>query len=71
MRQSWMIGLCTMLLAGVAGPKERTERTAWKTYRNERFGYDSPSEIWSAVGRRWGERERLADREAPANACGF
>jgi hypothetical protein len=39
MRQSWIIGLCTMVLAGVSGAAEKTE-DSWKTYRNERFGYE-------------------------------
>jgi hypothetical protein len=39
MRRSWIIGLCTTLLAGVAGAAETTE-DSWKTYRNETFGYE-------------------------------
>jgi hypothetical protein len=39
MRGSWIIGLCTMVLAGVAGAAEKTE-DSWKTYRNETFGYE-------------------------------
>ena len=39
MRRSWIIGLCTMLLAGGAGAAENGE-DGWKTYRNTKFGYE-------------------------------
>ncbi len=34
-----MIGLCLLLLAGMAGGAAETP-AGWKTYRNERFGYE-------------------------------
>ncbi len=34
-----MIGLCLLLLAGMAGGAAETT-AGWKTYRNERFGYE-------------------------------
>jgi len=39
MRLSSMIGPCLLLLAGVAGAAEEAP-AGWKTYRNERFGYE-------------------------------
>jgi hypothetical protein len=39
MRPYWIIGLCATLLAGVAGAAEKAE-DAWKTYRNDQFGYE-------------------------------
>jgi hypothetical protein len=39
MRRLWSIGLCTMLLAGAAGAAE-TPDEGWRTYRNEKFGYE-------------------------------
>jgi hypothetical protein len=50
MRRTWIIGLCTTLLVGVAGAAEKTE-DSWKTYRNEAFGYELsyPAEMEYAV----------------------
>lgn len=39
MRHSWVIGLCAMLLAGLAGAAETADE-GWRTYRNEKFGYE-------------------------------
>ncbi len=39
MKRFSMIGLCLLLLAGVAGAAEENPE-GWKTYRNERFGYE-------------------------------
>jgi len=36
---SMIIGLCLLLLVGVAGAAEKTTAD-WKTYRNEKFGYE-------------------------------
>jgi hypothetical protein len=39
MRLSLIVGLCSMLLAGLVGAAENAERD-WKTYRSEKFGYE-------------------------------
>ncbi len=35
----WVLGLCSTLLAGLAGAAEKAEE-GWKTYRNEKFGFE-------------------------------
>lgn len=39
MRLSLIVGLCSMLLAGLVGAAENAEQD-WKTYRSEKFGYE-------------------------------
>ena len=39
MRNSWIIGLCSILVAGIAGAAEKAVE-GWKTYRNHKFGYE-------------------------------
>ncbi len=39
MRIFWILGLCSILLAGLAGATEQAEE-GWKTYRNEKFGFE-------------------------------
>ncbi|MHB8908520.1 MAG: hypothetical protein ACYDAA_06530 [Syntrophales bacterium] len=39
MNLALIVGLCSMLLAGLAGAAESTEQD-WKTYRSEKFGFE-------------------------------